>query len=354
MCSVGILQINMIVMMVEALIQISQKNKKIRDAIFYIMCAQLLFLAIFKSPEYGVDSSAYTAWFLQWREMSLLDVLKYYGTEPGYIAINKIIGFFTDDIVIFYGILAVITLIPQFIFIKKYSMLTGLSLVIFTALGFHEFSMSILRQALALAIYVWGFKYISERKFWKYALFVFLAFCFHKTAAITIFLYFLYPWKSTFSRLLASFGVSLALFLFSPWILSLLNQWAGKSYELNYVAGRNLYILLWFLTGGIFLIGKKRINNESIKVHYDSLNMAAVFQSLSMAMDTFARAIQYYQMSLIILISDVVYHIGLKEKKNQRFFVPIYFVLCVVFYFYYITAGFDSTRTYSFYWLYNF
>ena len=346
----GILQINIIVMMIEALIQISQKNKKVRDAIFYLMCAQLLFLAVFKSPEYGVDSVNYTVWFLQWREMPLLEVLRYYSTEPGYILINKIIGFFTDDVTIFYGLIAVLTLIPQFIFIKKYSMLPGLALVAFTALGFHEFSMSILRQALALAIYVWGFKYISERKFWKYALFVFLAFCFHQTAAITIFLYFLYPWKNTFGRLLGSFGASLALFLFAPWVLPILNRLAGKNYVLNYEAGRTLYILLWVLAFAFFFIGRKRMNNPSLKVHYDALNIAAVFQSFSMVMESFGRAIQYYQISLVILIPDVVYYIGLKEKKNQAVFVPLYLLLCVVFYLYYNIAGINVNRVYSFLW----
>lgn len=346
----GILQINIIVMMVEALIQISQKNKKVRDAIFYVMCAQLLFLAVFKTPDFGVDSINYTAWFFRWREMPLIDILTTYGTEPGYIILNKLIGLFTDDIIVFYGIVAVITLIPQFIFIQRYSTLTGLALVLFTALGFHEFSMSILRQALALSVYVWGFKYISERRFWKYAFFVLLAFCFHRTAAITIFLYFLYPWRATFSRLLSSFAVSFGLFLAGPWVLQILNRWVGRSYVLDYGAGRNLYILLWFLTWAIYVIGEKRINNEAIKAHYDSLNIASVFQSFSMVMETFGRAIQYYQISLIILIPDVVYHIGLKEKKNQKFFVPIYILLCLVFYLYYTTAILDTSRVYSFYW----
>ena len=346
----GILEINIIVMMIEALIQISQKNKKVRDAIFYVMCAQLLFLAICKSPEYGADSSAYTAWFLRWREMPVLDVLRYYEIEPGYSLINKLIGLFTSDVIVFYGIIAVLTLVPQFVFIKKYCTLTGLSLVIFTALGFHEFSMSILRQALALSIYVWGFKYISERKFWKYALFVFLAFCFHQTAAITIFLYFLYPWKNTFSRLLGSFSASLALFFLAPWILPILNRLFGKDYVLNYEAGRTLYILLWVLAFAFFFIGRKRMNNPSLKVHYDALNIAAVFQSFSMVMESFGRAIQYYQMSLVVLIPDVVYYIGLKEKKNQKFFAPVYIVLCLVFYLYYTTATLDTSRVYSFYW----
>lgn len=337
-------------MMIEALIQLSQKDKKVRDAIFYIMCGQLLFLAVFKSPEYGVDSVNYTAWFLRWREMPLLDILKHYDIEPGYSIINKFIGLFTSDVAVFYGIIAVLTLIPQFVFIKKYSTLTGLSLVIFTALGFHEFSMSILRQAMALAIYVWGFKYISERKFWKYALFVFLAFCFHKTAAITIFLYFLYPWKNTFGRLLGSFGASLALFFFAPWVLPVLNRLVGKNYVLNYEAGRNLYILLWVLAFAFFIIGRKRMNNPLLKMHYDALNIAAVFQSFSMVMESFGRAIQYYQMSLVILIPDAVYYIGLKEKKNQEAFIPLYILLCVIFYLYYNIAGIEANRVYSFLW----
>ena len=92
------------------------------------------------------------------------------------------------------------------------------------------------------------------------------------------------------------------------------------------------------------------MNNPSLKVHYDALNIAAVFQSFSMVMESFGRAIQYYQISLVILIPDVVYYIGLKEKKNQAVFVPLYLLLCVVFYLYYNIAGINVNRVYSFLW----
>lgn len=49
--------------------------------------------------------------------------------------------------------------------------------------------MNVIRQALAMCIWIFSLKYIEEKKIWKYLLWVILAFLFHKSAIILLIFY---------------------------------------------------------------------------------------------------------------------------------------------------------------------
>lgn len=347
----GVLEINFLLLVMGSFLQMLFKSNRVRNIIYYCMCAQLLLLAVLKAPYYAVDSWAYGSWFRKWREMSLGHVFTYYGNiEPSYILLNKLIGFFTDDVQIFFGIVSSIVLCSVFVFIRKYSVLSGLSLVVFNTLGLFEFSYSILRQALATAIFLWGFKFVLERRFVPYCMVVLFAFSFHKTAALLIFVYFIYQLRLTRRRVLYSFYASIALFFAGPQLLTLLKFLARKNYALNYEAGLGMYIMLWLLIGIFYMIVRHRVSTGAMKLQYDCLNLAGVFQSLSLIMESFARALTYLQLSLIILVPDCLYHLGMKHERNKRFLPIILLAMYLVMYLFFKVTVIDPNRPYQFYW----
>lgn len=66
-----------------------------------------------------------------------------------------------------------------------------LTLALFIFLGIWHGCFNGVRQYLAAAIVFSGIRYIKERRFWKYAFVVFLAFLFHASAILMIFCYFI-------------------------------------------------------------------------------------------------------------------------------------------------------------------
>ena len=73
-----------------------------------------------------------------------------------------------------------------------------------------------IRQYLAAAIIFSGVNFIKERKFWKYALIVFIAFLFHSSAILMIFPYFIANNKVSLSNILFLITASIViLFSFS-------------------------------------------------------------------------------------------------------------------------------------------
>lgn len=62
--------------------------------------------------------------------------------------------------------------------------------LLYIFLGCWHGSFNGIRQYLAAAVIFAGIRYIKDKKFWKYALIVFIAFLFHKSAILMIFAYF--------------------------------------------------------------------------------------------------------------------------------------------------------------------
>ena len=97
----------------------------------------------------------------------------------------------------------------------------ALALFFFTTLGFFQFSISGIRQALAIAISLFAFKYIQERKLIKYTTIVALATLFHKSALFCLPIYWIMNMKtSTKNMIIMVIGIFSAYLLAEPFLLT--------------------------------------------------------------------------------------------------------------------------------------
>ena len=78
------------------------------------------------------------------------------------------------------------------VFVKKYSSNVYISFIVFIALGHFSFSLSALRQMLAIAFIIISFNYIEQKKLVKFLALVVVASLFHSTAIVFIIAYPLY------------------------------------------------------------------------------------------------------------------------------------------------------------------
>lgn len=75
--------------------------------------------------------------------------------------------------------------------LRRFSVNFQFSILVFLAFFYLE-SFTSIRQLLALSISFWGFKYILEKSFFKYALIILFAALFHASALIALFIYPIY------------------------------------------------------------------------------------------------------------------------------------------------------------------
>lgn len=125
-------------------------------------------------------------------------------------------GYFSQPLIMF-SVYAVITYANIGILINRYSASKFESLMIYVCL-FYLTDLSTIRQAVAVSFVFYGFKYIEQKKLFKYFLICFVAILFHKTAAIALLFYPLYYAKPMIA-LLAVVGIYVGMKVVLPKVL---------------------------------------------------------------------------------------------------------------------------------------
>ena len=177
-----------------ALNQWESDNHEKADKIFlWIGSFILALLTGLRHPYTGSDTTNYIASFKQFRKLpweSVVDkAYDYY--EVGYRVVMKIIGYITDHENVFFTILALFFAYSLGRYITKNSKNRFMSLMLYFTVGAFYFQITGVRQALAMAILLFSFEYIKQRKLLKFLVIVFIASLFHQSALCIIPMYFL-------------------------------------------------------------------------------------------------------------------------------------------------------------------
>ena len=207
----------------------------------------MMFVSVFRF-KVGTDWSIYHDYF-HW-----ISEGKDKFSEPLFNLLNRVIYFFTTDSWWLFAICAFLICYFMFRAFMEQSVNPAFSILIFVLSGDYFNSQNQIRQALAMAIFLYAMKYIKERNAKKYFLFIIIAMCIHLSAAIYIPLYFVYGFSLNV-RLLGTIYVAVAALM--PVINKVLvflisktkyNWYFGSRYDMN-----NFH-LLGFLVTSFYLI----------------------------------------------------------------------------------------------------
>lgn len=190
---------------------IISKKTQLTKLFFVLTAFVLIFVAGFRYYV-GTDFGAYYGEYLRfansfWESLKNLD-------EPGYglVALISLKLNLGGEGAIF--IAAALTNIIFLITIYKNTDMLLPATLLYIFLGCWHGAFNGVRQYLAAAIVFAGLRFIKERKFWKYALVIFIAFLFHSSAILMIFPYFIAYNKISFRNIMILIGASLII-LFS-------------------------------------------------------------------------------------------------------------------------------------------
>ncbi len=122
--------------------------------------------------------------------------------EPGFLILAKLLSLFTTEGAVFIFITAAFTIGSILFVTYKYTDTYMFSSLLFIFVGIWDGSFNGVRQYFAAAIICLGHRFILEKKFWKYLLFVFIAFLFHSSAIVMIIPYFILRNKISFINIL--------------------------------------------------------------------------------------------------------------------------------------------------------
>lgn len=143
------------------------------------------------------DLDGYFMKFMDVSQYSINQILNDYvegNVEKGYLLLNKLASSIGLDFRAFLVIYSFILLALYFNSFKKYSPYLIISIIFLLINGYNQ-SIFVIRQHLAIAIFVASFPLIIERKFWLFLLVSIFMFSIHRTSIICFPVYFLYALK---------------------------------------------------------------------------------------------------------------------------------------------------------------
>ena len=209
--------------------------------------------------------------------------------------------------------------------IEKFSASKYESLMIYFCLFYLE-SLSILRQAVALAVVLYGYKYIKSKEFVKYSLCCIVAFLYHKSALIALPIYFIYYMKPVFVFLFSIVFVILIKIL-APVIINSMFPNAMVYYESITASSNGNFMRLIYLGYYLysFLLRKK---NDKETIGFLKILSFGILLPFVLGGLTGGRFAMYFIIYLILLL----------PKINQRFTIEykVFFLLpfYALFFFY--------------------
>lgn len=249
----------------------------------------------------------------------------------GFALIQNIIRNCTDDPQALIFVCTAIAIIPVLIMLYFYSAPYDLSIFLFVAYGYLGGLMDGMRQYMAAAIVLIGTKYMFSMKrgsFFKYAIFVLIAYCIHSSAIIMLAIYFVVrrkAWKtSSYLIVIGSVIVTVCFDAILPSFLSALEDTSYSAYSSNgwFTDGQEGGSSLFRVIVAAAPIIVAYLNKERVKRlgHIGDILINMAFLNVAIYMVAtynwiFARLGIYLQPFYIILTGWLVYY-GVKPKDR--------------------------------------
>lgn len=313
-----------------------QKMKHTKSAkMFFVLAAVTLILTAGLRYYVGTDYGGYYHYaFSVWAEDLAVHLKQL--DEPGIYLINRILSEFTSDGAVSIFVLAAFTigLSLRSIYKNTLSLMVAGLLYLFLC---WDGCFNAIRQAFAAAILINGYSYLQNKKFVKYALTVFLAFLFHKSALIMIVPYFVLHRKINFKNIMVLvLGAVVVLYsydkLFSAigFLMSKEYDASGSAYISSSINGFRVLVYIVPAVIFVFLFIKRQIS-ESDKVDLNLLMVHAVAMLMASKSTMLGRIGIYTSPFAVIAISNLSKKL---PKSTRQLLIPCMLFLYSVYWWY--------------------
>lgn len=175
-------------------------------------------------------------------------------SEIGFNLLNQFLYLFSKDSQIIFAVTTILTTYFVFRAIYSQSVCIPMSILIFVISADYFSSLNQLRQALAMAIFLYALQYVWKRDWKRYFLWIFIALLFHNSAIIYFPVYFLRGKKVNLKAHFILFGGSIALLPVLKKVIIFVISKTPYGWYLESAYANNNFYLIGFLFSLIFLV----------------------------------------------------------------------------------------------------
>ena len=332
---------------------IGVRKSKLRNKYFCIITGIVYFaLAAFRSSSVGIDTPNYVRNLINLAGLPLSRVAMIYNKDICFYWLVSILGRFTNSYTFLFIIVAFWYGYSVWHFIHKYSPDVALSVIILLALNLYQFSLTGMRQTIAMGFVVWAFDMILQKKHLKATVLILMGSLFHLSVMTTLLLIplKLLVKKVTRQGALVMCGLLAVVFLMRSHIAKVLVFIiADRGYSLSET---NSGLTMTFVIFALLVMTSVFMNDFSAKeknANFFFLTgaVACAFQMLVSTQAIFFRLAFYFLMVYPIMIP--LFITSLKNKNNYRIMKHLLYVLMSVQYLFF-TMNSCGISPYHFFW----
>ncbi len=328
-------------------------NAKDRNKYIFISMFVMFVILALRHKNTGTDTATYINAFERFSKYSFTDIIRIFFNgdqkDPTYYFTGWVFSRLTKEPQLWLAFLSAIFCLVIGILIAKESKAPSLSIVILITLGFFGFSMTGLRQTVAMCILILSYEFIKRKKPIQFILLVLFASLYHNTALVFLIAYPVSHMKLGKYHFFAAIITFVIFILFKNQLRNFLGNilqeeryqgyWAD---EVSTLTLSGFIIQVCIFTYTVFYYKKAIQNNPDIIVMYNMAFIGLMFQLFSSFIAEFFRISMYFSVFNIILIPEASY---CEKRYNIRtlFQLALFFVL--LFYMYK-----DGLSYYEFFW----
>ncbi|WP_455585733.1 EpsG family protein [Bacteroides sp.] len=304
-------------------LHLSTNNTNSKRWYIILSAGILIFLAAFRYILPGTDIEGYYGKYLDMPSAPLADIWEYNNIGMGYYTIQKLFSLTNLPYYCWFAFVQLLVLSALLRICNRYTSDSILCLLLYFTTGLFSFTITGLRQALAMGLVWHGLMYIIERKNIKSTLLgaslAVIAFYCHSTVLIMLFaipIYYLRGVKSFYKI----FFITLILFIVCyRYTLTLFATQLNDEHYMAYLEEGSqstlsifLFMLLLFIVPIYYLIANKELLSKDINFVIGLASLAAFSQLFALFIGSAFRLGFYYNPFLFILI---IY--SLRNNKNM-------------------------------------
>lgn len=306
---------------------------------FWISFIIILLLGVFRGEFLGVDQDNYFLAYKNYSEKGVYDIISQWNKiDIGYYLLGNLLSRIGCSFYMFKTILYVFIMIVYGHVVYTRSNNPSFSFLIIISLGFLGFNFCILRQSVAVAICVFAYKYVTEKKPIKFFICILIASTFHQTAVFFLLIYLLVNFKilikSEFLRKIVYVFIFLLISALLVPNLTLFYQKNDYSSRIVQGEGIPMLLVLIVITSTFSLFSSSKMFSEKVylakeeMLNDDRTIWASVYaQICAVSFSLFARIVNYFTFILPFTIPKL-----LKSNRNKYLFFFIYlFIFAVLF-----------------------
>ena len=310
----------------------------------FIICSMLiLFLeSALRHRLIGTDLIGYLNSYELYSYYSFDEIIKLYTTpdfkDPTYYVTGWLVSQVFENEQWWVAIISALYIGSITWLIYRESKIPLLSIVMFVSLGYYSFGFAGLRQIIAIAIIVFSFHFLKERKAIPFILMVILASLYHQSALIFLLMYPIANVKLGKYHFVAAIVMLVVFYAFREQLLSFLadtlqsERYQGyTSGEANTLSMTGFIIQVAIFIYNLFYYKKVIRNNKDAIILYNLAFMGVIFQLYSSFIAEMFRISMYFSIFNIILVPLATMEEDNPKTRKMMTFVVLLILLLNTF-----------------------